>query len=103
MIAQGINSLWDFLTERNSSDYFRGKKILWWIKDQARAHVSGEKSELEPGFPRTELRWTQIALGGLHEAMQEFQLEETTDRRPLDEDRKDHDRVGHVDDRRLLG
>lgn len=43
MVAQGFDSPMDFLTERNSRDYFRGKKILWWIKDQARAHESGEK------------------------------------------------------------
>jgi len=43
MVAQGFDSPMDFLTERNSSDYFRGKKILWRIKDQTRARVSGEK------------------------------------------------------------
>ena len=47
MIAQGSDSPKDFLTERNSSDYFRRKKIHWRIKDQARARVSGEKSGLE--------------------------------------------------------
>ena len=46
MIAQGFDSPKDFLTEGNSSVYFRGKKILWCIKDQARARVSGEKSGL---------------------------------------------------------
>ena len=43
MIAQGFDSLNDFLTERNSSDYFRRTKIHWRVKDQASARVSGEK------------------------------------------------------------
>ena len=35
-----------FPIERNNGVYFRGRKILWWIKEQARARVSGEKSGL---------------------------------------------------------
>ena len=42
-------------------------------------------------------------LSGLHETLQELQLEQTTDRRSLHNDREGYDRVGHVDDRRLLG
>ena len=47
MIAQGFDSPMAFLTERNSSDYLRRNKILWRIKDQVRARVSGEKFGLE--------------------------------------------------------
>ncbi len=43
------------------------------------------------------------ALSGLQEALQELQLEQTTDRRPLNEDREGYDRVSHVDDRRFFG
>ena len=43
------------------------------------------------------------ALSGPHETLQELQFEQTTDRRPLHEDREGYDRVGHVDDRRFLG
>ena len=37
------------------------------------------------------------ALNGLHESLQELQLEQTTDRRSLNEEREGYDRVGHVD------
>jgi hypothetical protein len=36
----------DFLTERNTSVYFQGKKILCGNKDQARSWQSGEKCGL---------------------------------------------------------
>jgi len=37
------------------------------------------------------------SLSGLQEALQDLQLEQTTDRRPCYEDREGYDRVGHVD------
>jgi electron transport complex protein RnfG len=51
MIAPGFRFTRDFLTERNTRLYFRGKNIPCGFKDQARARHPGEKCGLEAGAP----------------------------------------------------
>ena len=52
MIAQGFGFAGDFPKERNSSVYFRLRKIPCGFKEQARARLSREKCG--PGRPVTE-------------------------------------------------